>query len=238
VDKRYSRPLFAVAVLAAGGTLPPESARGQGQRGAADSFCPDDHHAVFHHCALTAARTADPPRTADGRPDFSGYWRRRTWAFEDFEAHPENPDDFGGPSVVVDPPDGNVPIQPWAEAKRLENAEQYIHHNAACILSGPAGTMYMTSRFQFIQDSDTLVVTTTHIDWPYLDPYGTPQSADVQYLERFELSDDQTMLNYSLTATDPVMFTAPIIMERQRRWTPGVEIPPFNCVAEWERATD
>lgn len=158
MDKRYSRPLFAVAVLAAGGALTPEPARGQGQRGAAESVCPDDHHAVFHHCALTAARTADPPRTADGRPDFSGYWRRRSWAFEDFEAHPENPDDFGGPSVVVDPPDGNVPIQPWAEAKRLENAEQYIHHNAACILSGPAGTMYMTSRFQFIQDTDTFAM--------------------------------------------------------------------------------
>ncbi len=80
-------------------------------------------------------------------------------------------------------------------------------------------------------------MTTTHLDWPYLDPYGTPQSNQVRYFERFELSDDETMLNYSLTATDPVMFTAPITMERSRRWTPGVEIPPFNCVAEWEGST-
>jgi hypothetical protein len=121
-----------------------------------ESVCPDDAHAAFHVCAR--AVVPDPPRMADGRPDFSGYWRRRGWAFEDLEAHPETADDFGGPSVVVDPPDGKVPIQPWAEAQRQKNREQYMHHNAACILSGPAGTMYMTSRFQFIQDESTLVM--------------------------------------------------------------------------------
>jgi hypothetical protein len=49
-------------------------------------------------------------------------------------------------------------MQAWAEAQRQRNLEQYMHHNAACILSGPAGTMYMTSRFQFIQDDTTLVM--------------------------------------------------------------------------------
>ncbi len=121
-----------------------------------ESVCPDDAHAEFHACALRA--TPNPPRRADGVPDFSGYWRRRGWAFENFEAHPETADDFGGPSVVVDPPDGRLPIQPWAEAKRLEIRDTYMHHNAACILSGPSGTMYMTSRFQFLQDDHNLVM--------------------------------------------------------------------------------
>ena len=83
-------------------------------------------------------------------------------------------------------------------------------------------------------EGDTLVVATTHMDWPYLDPYGTPQSDQVEYLERFELSDDHTELSYSLTATDPIMYTAPITLEHQRRWAPGIEIPPFNCAAGWE----
>ena len=83
-------------------------------------------------------------------------------------------------------------------------------------------------------EGNTLVVTTTHFDWPYLDPYGTPQSDQVEYLERFELSDDETMLSYSITATDPIMFTAPITLEHQRRWAPGIEIPPFNCAGDWE----
>jgi hypothetical protein len=121
-----------------------------------ESVCPDDAHAEFHACARSV--TPDPPRRADGRPDFSGLWRRRGWAFENFEAHPETPDDFGGPSVVVDPPDGVLPLQPWAEAKRIEIRDGYLHHNAACILSGPSGTMYMTSRFQFLQDEQHLVM--------------------------------------------------------------------------------
>jgi hypothetical protein len=121
-----------------------------------ESVCPDDAHAQFHACATSV--TPNPPRTADGHPDFSGHWRRRGWAFENFEAHPPTADDFGGPSVVVDPADGIVPFQAWAEAQRLRNLDQYMHHNAACILSGPAGTMYMTSRFQFIQDERTLVM--------------------------------------------------------------------------------
>jgi len=137
----------AVLSLASGGTA---------AQHIAESVCPDDAHAAFHACALRV--TPDPPRTAEGHPDFSGHWRRRGWAFENFAAHPETADDFGGPSVVVDPPDGEVPYQPWAEAQRLENHERYMHHNAACILSGPAGTMYMTSRFQFLQDEHHLVM--------------------------------------------------------------------------------
>jgi hypothetical protein len=147
--------LFAAAAVPAGLALAalPKTASAQHFT---ESVCPDDAHAAFHACARAAV--PDAPRMTDGRPDFSGYWRRRGWAFEDFEAHPETADDFGGPSVIVDPPDGKVPIQPWAEAQRHENREQYMHHNAACLLSGPAGTMYMTSRFQFIQDESTLVM--------------------------------------------------------------------------------
>ncbi len=122
------------------------------------SVCPDNSHSVFHACALEAAKTATPPRTPEGRPDFSGFWRRRSWAFEDFHEHPETPDDFGGPSSVVDPADGIVPMQPWALEQSRINAERYLHHNAACFLAGPAGTMYMTSRFQFIQDNEHLAM--------------------------------------------------------------------------------
>ena len=83
-------------------------------------------------------------------------------------------------------------------------------------------------------EGNTLVVTTTNLDWPYLDPYGTPQSDQVEYVERFELSDDHTELSYSLTATDPIMYTAPITLEHERRWAPGIEIPPFNYAADWD----
>lgn len=85
------------------------------------------------------------------------------------------------------------------------------------------------------EDENTLVVTTTHLDYPYLDPYGTPQSDQVEYLERFELSENATVMSYSITATDPIMYTAPITLSTTRRWAPGIEIPPFNCVGDdWQ----
>lgn len=125
---------------------------------AAPSVCPDDHHANFHACALAAAKTFNPPRTAEGMPDLSGLWRRRSAAHEDMEAHPRNPDDAGGPSAVVVPADGKAPMQPWADVRRRENAQRYLHHNAACLLSGVPVTMYMTTLYQFQQTKDHLVV--------------------------------------------------------------------------------
>jgi hypothetical protein len=83
-------------------------------------------------------------------------------------------------------------------------------------------------------EGEQLVVSTTHIDWPYLDPYGTPQSNQVEYVERFNVSEDDTNLEYSITATDPVMFNSPVTIELLRSWTPGIEVPPYNCLAEWD----
>ena len=85
-------------------------------------------------------------------------------------------------------------------------------------------------------EGDVLIVNTTHIDYPYLDPYGTPQSEQIEYHERFELSEsgDDVRLNYSLTATDPVMFAEPIVFERSRQWSPGRVFEEFNCTHEWE----
>ena len=82
-------PLVVVGLF----SIQPVYAQSSSLGGFDDSVCPDNAYAVFHQCALEAAKTADPPRTLGGRPDFSGNWLRRAWAFEDFEAHPKNPDD-------------------------------------------------------------------------------------------------------------------------------------------------
>ena len=149
--------LVAVTVVAVWVLAAPLAA-GQGQSFVTTSVCPDDTPAKFHPCALTAAKTFTPPRGADGKPDMSGYWRRRAAAFEDLEAHPRTPDDGGGPSVVVDPPDGKVPMQPWADLRRRENAAKYLHHNAACLPAGAVPTMYMANLYQFLQTPDYLAV--------------------------------------------------------------------------------
>ena len=124
----------------------------------ADSVCPDDNHAAFHACALEAAAGFDPPRTPGGHPDFNGIWNRRARAHESLHAHPETLDDGEAPSVVVDPPSGIVPIQPWAEAQRRYNRVAYVHHNAICRMDGIPLTMYMTGILQFNQTADTLLI--------------------------------------------------------------------------------
>lgn len=123
-----------------------------------DSICPEDAHAAFHACALEAAKGFDPPRTANGSPDMNGIWRRRAAAHESLEEHPRTLDDFGATSIIVDPADGIVPIQPWAEAQRRYNRPAYVHHNAICRLDGVPLTMYMTGTLQFMQNSDAFLV--------------------------------------------------------------------------------
>ena len=111
MNDRYSpTPTMAIAAaaLVVTGWLATQQAAGQTNTLGSfeDSICQDNSHGIFHECALRATRSGDPARTLNGRPDFSGYWRRRAWAFEDLEAHPVTADDFGGVSAVrFEPPD-------------------------------------------------------------------------------------------------------------------------------------
>ncbi|HEY0746026.1 MAG TPA: DUF6152 family protein [Steroidobacteraceae bacterium] len=78
-------------------------------------------------------------------------------------------------------------------------------------------------------EGDTLVVLTSNIDYPWFDKYGTPQSPDMQLEERFSLTADKSRLDYTLVASDPKIFTAPVTMKRQWIWVPGEVIKPYNC---------
>lgn len=144
-------------VIVAAALLPGGSA-GQGKQ--PQSVCPDDNPAAFHACALAAAKAFNPPRTSSGVPNLAGIWRRIARSHEDLEAHPKTIDDGGGPSVVVDPSDGKVPMQPWADAARKEHATKFIHNNAACLLSGVPAMMYVTGMYQVTQTSDYLLIQT------------------------------------------------------------------------------
>lgn len=83
-------------------------------------------------------------------------------------------------------------------------------------------------------DGDTLIVHTTHIDYPYFDPYGTPQSDRMSYVETFRVADDDSRLDYTIIVTDPVMLKEPVRLARSWRWQPGVQMYEYNRVAGWE----
>ena len=96
--------------------------------------------------------------------------------------------------------------------------------------SQPAGPLgYSVGRW----DSETLMVTTTRVDWPLSDEAGTPQSPDVRLVERFTPTPDGSRLDYDLTAFDPANLTGPSVRTAHWMWVPGLEVAPYDC-AVWE----
>ena len=78
-------------------------------------------------------------------------------------------------------------------------------------------------------DDTTLVVTTTHLNWPWFNQLGIPQSADSVLVERFGPSNDGSRLDYELVVTDPVNFSEPVIIENYWLYDPDAEVLPFGC---------
>jgi hypothetical protein len=77
-------------------------------------------------------------------------------------------------------------------------------------------------------DGGRLVVRTTLVDWPYFDNIGTPQSAEVEIVERFSLSADQERLDYEMTVVDAATFESPATITSQWRAYAG-EVQRYDC---------
>ena len=120
------------------------------------SVCPDNNPLPLVACARERTKTFAPARTADGKPDLGGYWGGTQVPHESLEAHVRTPDDNGGPTFVIDPADGKVPIQPWAEVRRRENRARYIDQNAQCFQSGVPRHLYMGT-YHWLQTPTRLV---------------------------------------------------------------------------------
>lgn len=79
-------------------------------------------------------------------------------------------------------------------------------------------------------EGNSLIVSTTAMLEPYFNAFGILLSDTADVEERFELSQDETRLDYRLTVTDPATFTEPVSLERYWLWRPGETIQPFECV--------
>lgn len=108
----------------------------------------------------------------------------------------------------------------------LYDLTRIIHMDDTAAPADPSPTPlgYSVGRWE----GDTLVVSTTGVNWPYFDNRGTPQSAAAQYVERFTVSENGDRLDYRLTITDPATFTEPAVYERY--WLAlGEELQAYNC---------
>lgn len=99
----------------------------------------------------------------------------------------------------------------------------HMGSGATSVAATPMG--YSTGRWQ----GDTLIVETSHIDYPYFDDLGTPQSSTIQVTEYFRLSREQRRLSWQAHIVDPANFSETVVMQIEWQWIPGHEIKPFDC---------
>ena len=108
--------------------------------------------------AIPAANRRAPAgpfrRLANGHPDMQGYWIGQAQrAADSVEGNEASFGVGGGSTVIVDPPDGKVPYQPWAAAERERRKHDlYNDPEPHCFPSGVPRQMYVPGfPFQIFQ---------------------------------------------------------------------------------------
>jgi hypothetical protein len=117
----------------------------------------------FYPCALAKAKTFNPPRTPDGKPNLQGIWDKSANDIEEHNEPFELTGTYPGPTLIVDPPDGKVPYQPWAFEQRKVNRERYIAPKAECLLPSPSQHQYMTYSYQIFQNPESVLIVHEHV---------------------------------------------------------------------------
>ena len=99
--------------------------------------------AEFHRCAQEQIKTFEPPRTADGKPDFNGIWRPTRFAQDieeilqgQYRGEVSDPPVVSNHSIIVDPVSGKIPYREWAAPIRTANEKNFISPTAACLPVG------------------------------------------------------------------------------------------------------
>ncbi len=188
MSSRFLDSTMAIAVVLAALSIAPVSGAGQAPPSpeASAAFAPGDggpgrsvqrspassDAARQSEAGPTPARAWNPSRTSDGQPDVQGFWTqgRRLALYNIEEGADErhvllsgNPTDRQ--SLIVDPPDGRIPYQPWARAKRQEISDnhtnltkwEYVDPHLRCFLSGVPRVFYQGT-FQIVQPPGHVVI--------------------------------------------------------------------------------
>jgi len=205
--------------------------------------------------------SAPPPRTADGKPDFSGLWSAPGFSTKYLE------------NLAAD--GGEVPFQPWAAALYKERQESFgkgrpsneclphsvtdfdAHHMPKKLIQTPGLLVmlyesYHTFRQIFIDgrplpeqrdpawfgysvgkwEGDTLVVDTVGInEKTWLDDGGHPHSDALHVIERFRRPDFGHM-EVQLTIDDPKAYTKPWTVKIPWVFFPDTDLLDWVCENE------
>jgi hypothetical protein len=103
----------------------------------------------------TRASAAKIPRRPDGKPDLRGWWQIGPGiAITNLlEEHPAGFGIVASKRIIVEPPDGKIPYQPWAAVerdRRKQPENSYEDPEGKCALGG-VPHQYAIGRFQILQ---------------------------------------------------------------------------------------
>ncbi len=133
------------------------------------------------------------------------------------------------PHIMVSPMPMEIQRQGNDILIRIEeyDTERIVHMgvDTAPTTGSPAGLGTSLGRWEV----DVLVVETNNITPGYFHNDGTPQSAELTLVERFELNETDDRLNYTVLITDPSNFSRPFELSRYWVWKPEVQVGRFDC---------
>jgi hypothetical protein len=85
----------------------------------------------------------------------------------------------GGRGVVIDPPDGKLPMLPWAVAEQKERITPergYDDPTAHCFVAGVPRSMYVPSPMHILQPPGYIVILHERMSWRVIPRDGRPHS--------------------------------------------------------------
>ena len=124
--------------------------------------------------AAQAPTTDSPPpgpvrRMPDGTPDLNGFFQADGGgANYGLAPHPRVELTPPGRGVIIDPPDGMLPVQPWAKAEqesRVRPERGYDDPTAHCFVAGVPRSLYVPAPFHILQTSETVVFLHERMSW-------------------------------------------------------------------------
>jgi len=108
-------------------------------------------------------------RMPDGKPDLSGHYVPDAGgANYGLERHEQDFLTPGGRGIIVDPPDGKLPLQAWAQAERQQRAlpeRGYDDPTAHCFVAGVPRSMYVPSPVHVLQPPGYVVLLFERMSW-------------------------------------------------------------------------
>ena len=108
-------------------------------------------------------------RTTDGKPDLQGFYEADTGgANQGLEKRPGDQLTPPGRGIVVDPPAGKLPLQPWAVQERIDRNRPergYDDPTAHCFPTGVPRSMYVPAAFYIIQKTGYIVLLHERMSW-------------------------------------------------------------------------